>query len=81
MEGLQSIIDLGKSGAQRINPIIEWVSVKVAGFIDVSVENVHLILIGAISMYLAHIFAGRELKLKFWLIAGGLFWLFTYLGF
>ena len=82
MEGLQSGIEICKSGAQKISPALDWISTKVAGFIDVSVENVHLLLLAGISLYLASILNGRDnFGIKFWLIAGGLFWGLKYLGF
>ena len=81
MEALQSVIDFGNSVASKVSPGITYVSEKVSGFIDVSPENIHLLILGGISMYIAHIIAGRELKLKFWIISGALWFLFKYLGF
>ena len=82
MEGfIQGAIDFGKSIATKVYPVLDWVSQKISSFIDVSPENVHLILIGAGSMYIANILAGREMGIKFWAITGGLFFLFRYLGF
>ena len=81
MEGLQSGIDIGKSFAQKGFLAIEWVSQKIAGFIDVSSENVHLLILGGISMYLANLFSGKEMGIKFWVIFGCLFWIFKCLGF
>ena len=82
MEGfIQGAIDFGKSIATKVYPILDWIAVKISTFIDVSPENVHLILIGAGSMYLANILAGREMGIKFWAITAGLFFGLRYLGF
>jgi len=83
MEGLlQEALDIGKVIGTKVNPILEYVAEKVSGFIDVSSVNVHLILIGAISMYLANMINGRDgLGIKFWAITVGLFMAFKYLGF
>ena len=80
-EALQSAIDFGKSIATKVYPILDWVAVKISTFIDVASENVHLLLLGGISMYVASIITGRELGIKFWIITGTLWWGLKYLGF
>ena len=68
--------------SSKVHPILEYISQKVAGFIDVSSENVHLLLLFAIALYLSSITFGRHsLGIAFWVGSVGLFWVFKYFGF
>lgn len=74
--------EIGFQVGNKVSPILEYISQKVAGFIDVAPENVHLLILGGISMYLANLISGRDgFGIKFWGIAIGLWFLFKYLGF
>ncbi len=79
---LQGALDIGKGIGEKGFPILDWISIKVSTFIGVAPENVHLLILGGISMYVANIIAGREgLGIKFWAITIGLFMGARYLGF
>jgi phosphoserine phosphatase len=82
MEGfLQQAIDFGQSIGSKVSPVISWASDKIASFVDISSENVHLFILLVGSMYLANILSNKEMGLKFWIITAGLFFTFKFLGF
>ena len=82
MEGLQPAIEIGRGVGNKVHPILEFISVKIATFVDVSSENVHLLILFAIALYLSSITFGRNsLGIMFWIGAVGIWYGFKYFGF
>ena len=75
----QEAVDIAKSVAVKINPILDWVSQRVGGYVDIDPSNVHTMLILAISLWIAS-YLSRDKGIKFWIIAGAIFMGLRYIG-
>lgn len=86
---LEQVIDFGKGIGLKVSPTLDWISVRLADLVDISPDNIHLLLILVISIIIAGFIAGKDrfgtlsqgLSIKFWVVTIGLFLLFKYLGF
>lgn len=82
MEALNNIIQVGKDLVGKVSPFIDKISEPIAGFIGVSPDNVHMMIVLALSLWVAHIIDNnsRGLGIKFWIVGIGGFLLLKYLG-
>lgn len=76
---LEEALDMAKSISGKISPALNWVSVKAGNFVEIAPENIHMLLLLAISLWLTTYFT-RERGIKFWVIGVVLFLGFRYIG-
>jgi len=82
MGALESVTNIGNSVANRVSPGIDWVSTKLATFIDISPDNVHMLILLAIALTASSFVPGsNRTSIKYWVIGIGLFVLLRYFGF
>lgn len=75
----QEAVDIAKSVAIKINPILDWVSQRVGGYVDINPANIHAILILAIALWISS-YISRDKGIKFWIIGGAIFAGLRYIG-
>jgi hypothetical protein len=81
MEGLgQEALDLAKGIIVKVNPIITWLAVKIAEFVELEVKNVHMILVFLIAGILAKFITEDAFSLKHIIITIIIFLGLSYIG-
>lgn len=76
---LQEAVDIAKSVGVKINPILDWVAVRVGEYVDISADNIHTFLILAIAIWVSS-YINRDKGIKFWVVAGAIFAGLRYVG-